>query len=212
MVAEDPEPRGAQFERLVQVMDRLRVDCPWDAAQTHRSLVKHLIEESAELVDAIETGSDEDLCEELGDVLMQVVFHARLAEEDGLFTIDDVAAAITDKLVRRHPHVFAGEDAPDDLDTLWEVRKRAAKQRDSCLDGIAESLPALARAAKTAQRLHNGGPDQVPFADEPITAEEAGAQVLLLVQRAQASGVDIDQAVRDATRAWEDTIRDAEKS
>ena len=212
MVAEDPEPRGAQFERLVQVMDRLRVDCPWDAAQTHRSLVKHLIEESAELVDAIETGSDEDLREELGDVLMQVVFHARLAEEDGLFTIDDVAAVIADKLVRRHPHVFAGEDTPDDLDTLWEVRKRAAKRRDSCLDGIAESLPTLARAAKTAQRLDNGGPDQVPFADEPITAEEAGTQVLLLVQRAQASGVDIDQAVRDATRAWEDTIRDAEKS
>ena len=211
MAAEDPESRGAQFERLVQVMDRLRVDCPWDAAQTHRSLVKHLIEESAELVDAIETGSDEDLREELGDVLMQVVFHARLAEEDGLFTIDDVAAAITDKLVRRHPHVFAGEDTPDDLDTLWEVRKRATKRRDSCLDGIAESLPTLARAAKTAQRLHNGGPDKVPFADEPITAEEAGAQVLLLVQRAQSSGVDIDQAVRDATRAWEDTIRDAEK-
>lgn len=212
MDAEDAAPRGAQFERLVQVMDRLRVDCPWDAAQTHRSLVKHLIEESAELVDAIETGSDEDLREELGDVLMQVVFHARLAEEDGLFTIDDVAAAIADKLVRRHPHVFAGEDVPGDLDTLWEVRKRAAKRRDSCLDGIAGSLSTLARAAKVAQRLDNGGPDQVSFADEPITAEEAGTQVLLLVQRARASGVDIDQAVRDATRVWEDTIRQAEKS
>lgn len=208
----DAGARGAQLERLVRVVDRLRVGCPWDAAQTHRTLVKHLIEESAELVDAIEVGSDDDLREELGDVLMQVVLHARIAEEDGLFTIDDVAAAIADKLIARHPHVFAGEDVPEDLDTAWELRKRAVKRRDSCLDGIAGSLPTLARAAKTAQRLDNGGPDGVPFATEPITPVEAGARVLRLVQRAQASGVDIDQAVRDATRAWEDEIRAAEES
>ncbi|WP_277065434.1 MazG nucleotide pyrophosphohydrolase domain-containing protein, partial [Propionibacterium acidifaciens] len=113
----DTGARGAQLERLVRVVDRLRADCPWDAAQTHRTLVKHLIEESAELVDAIEVGSDDDLREELGDVLMQVVLHARIAEEDGLFTIDDVAAATADKLIARHPHVFAGEGVPEDLDT-----------------------------------------------------------------------------------------------
>ncbi|WP_315334805.1 MazG family protein [Propionibacterium acidifaciens] len=207
----DTGARGAQLERLVRVVDRLRADCPWDAAQTHRTLVKHLIEESAELVDAIEVGSDDDLREELGDVLMQVVLHARIAEEDGLFTIDDVAAATADKLIARHPHVFAGEGVPGDLDTAWELRKRAVKHRDSCLDGIAGSLPTLARAAKTAQRLDNGGPDGVPFAAEPITSVEAGVRVLRLVQRAQASGVDIDQAVRDATRAWEDEIRAAEE-
>lgn len=203
-------PVGAGVARLVGVVARLRVDCPWDAAQTHRTLVKHLVEESAELVDAIEVGSVEDLREELGDVLLQVVLHARIAAEDGLFDIDDVAGAITDKLVARHPHVFAGEETPEDLDTSWEVRKRAAKHRDSCLDGVAGSLPTLARAAKVAQRLANGGPERVPLEAGPVTAEEAGAQVLALVQRAQASGVDIDQAVRDATRAWEDAIREAE--
>ncbi|WP_091968684.1 MazG family protein [Propionibacterium cyclohexanicum] len=191
-------------------MARLRADCPWDARQTHVSLVKHLVEECAETVDAIETGSPADLREELGDVLMQVVFHALIASEDGWFTLDDVINATADKLIARHPHVYEGAELPADFDASWERRKRAAKHRESCLDGIADSLPTLARAAKVAQREHNGGPDRASAGAEPITAEQAGEQILQIVRRAQIGGVDVDQATRTAVRAWEQEIREQE--
>lgn len=206
----EAESLGAEFTHLVEVIARLRVDCPWDARQTHETLVRHLIEECAELVDAIETGTTDDLREELGDVLMQVVFHAQIASEDGLFTIDDVAQGITTKLVARHPHVFGDAQVPDDLDTTWEIRKRAAKHRESCLDGIADSLSSLARAAKVAQREHQGGPNEYADHAEPITSDEAGHQMLDIVRRAEASGVDVDQALRHATREWESHIHDHE--
>ena len=102
----------SELERLRQVMAELRLKCPWDAEQTHRSLLNHLIEEACEVVDAVETGNDVELQEELGDLLLQVYFHARIAEDEGRFTLDDVAAGIADKLIRRHPHVFADEDVP----------------------------------------------------------------------------------------------------
>ncbi|MFT8394939.1 MazG family protein [Propionibacterium sp.] len=202
---------GHQLTRLVEVMTRLRRECPWDARQTHRSLVKHLVEECAETVDAIEVGSPEDLREELGDVLMQVVFHSLLAREDGLFGIDDVADSASAKLIARHPYVYKGAELPSDLDASWELRKRAAKHRNSCLDGIAGSLPALAKAAKVAQREHNGGPDEGSADAEPITAEQAGEQILAIVRRAEASGVDVDQATRDAVRSWERRIHRLER-
>ncbi len=202
---------GHELPRLVEVMTRLRHDCPWDARQTHLSLVKHLVEECAETVDAIELGDTADLREELGDVLMQVVFHSLLAAEEGAFTIDEVIDAAADKLVARHPHVYAGAALPDDLDSSWETRKKAAKHRDSCLDGIAESLPSLARAAKVAQREHNGGPDSASVGAQPISAQQAGEQILQIVRRAQISGVDVDQATRAAVRRWEEQIRAAEK-
>ena len=137
----------SQLLRLVEIMARLRTDCPWDAEQTHRSLVKHLIVETAEVVDAIEAGGsgrnilDDDLREELGDLLLQIYFHAEIASTQNRFGTVDVARDICDKLVRRHPWVFDGEDDPADMMGTWEAAKRAEKQRRSALEGIAKSLP-----------------------------------------------------------------------
>lgn len=205
----EPDRTSGEFERLVAIMARLRRECPWDAEQTHRSLATCLVEETGEVLDAIEAGNDTDLVEELGDLLLQVVFHARIAADEGRFTIDDVARGISDKLVRRHPHVFTDAAVPDDLMGSWEARKRAEKGRTSSLEGIAENLSSLARATKITSRARNHGVD-VPMASEPITAQEVGEQVLALVQRAQASGVDADQATRDALRRLERRVREAE--
>lgn len=194
---------------LVQVMHRLRRECPWDAEQTHRSLATYLVEETGEVLDAIESGGDTDLVEELGDLLLQVVFHAEIAAQEGRFTIDDVARGITEKLVRRHPYVFTEAAVPDDLMGSWEQRKKAEKGRRSSLDGIAEHLSALARATKVTSRVRNHGVE-VDMADEPISADQVGAELLALVQRAQASGVDADQALRDALRAFESSVTAAE--
>lgn len=206
-----------QLLRLAAIMRRLRVECPWDAEQTHRSLTKHLIEETAEVVDAIEAGRldsdicDHDLREELGDLLLQIFFHAEIASTQDRFDIDDVARGICDKLVRRHPWVFDGQDDPDDMMGTWEAAKQVEKQRRSALEGIPDSLDALARAAKVVSRTrHVHLP--VPMVDEPITAGEVGAQILVIVQRAQASGVDPDQATRDALRVLEGQVRRAERS
>lgn len=206
---------SSQLERLVEVMHKLRSECPWDAEQTHASLVTHLVEETAEVVEAIEVGSDADLLEELGDLLLQVVFHAEIAAEGGRFTIEDVARRISDKLVARHPYVFADAETPEDLTAGWERRKRAEKGRTSALEGIPQPLATLARATKVMSRARSHGvpvdlvPIDVPA--EPIDAAEVGERILALVARAQASGVDADQATRAALRAWEARIAEAEK-
>ncbi len=203
------ETTPSELDRLVAVMARLRVDCPWDARQTHRSLVHYLIEETGEVVDAIETGDDTDLREELGDLLLQVVFHAAIAAEQQRFDIDDVARGIGDKLVGRHPWVFADTGVPDDLNATWEAGKKAEKGRTSSLDGIPTALSALARADKVMSRsASHGVPLDLP--EEPITADEIGAQALALVSRARASGIDAEQAVRDALRGLEDEVRRSE--
>lgn len=190
-------------------MTRLRVECPWDAEQTHRSLVRYLVEETGEVVDAIEAGTDTDLREELGDLLLQVYFHAEIARTEGRFDIDDVARGITDKLVDRHPYVFSDDEVPDDLNATWEERKRQAKGRTSSLDGIPHQVSAMTRAAKVVSRARS---HRVPveLADEPITAEEVGAEALTLVERAHASGVDPEQALRDALRELEASVQAAE--
>ena len=200
-----------EVERLIDVMTALRAGCPWDAEQTHRSLVTYLVEEAAEVVEAIETGGDADLREELGDLLLQIVFHAEIAAEEGRFTIDDVAHGIADKLVRRHPYVFTDAAVPDDLLSSWEARKRAEKGRTSALDGIPAPLDTLARATKVVDRVRHLRVG-VPLPDEPVTAGEVGEQMVALVARAQASGVDADQAVRAAVRALEGRVREAEAS
>lgn len=201
-----PEP---PLERLRGVMHAMRARCPWDAEQTHRSLAKYLIEESAEAVEAIESGTDADLREELGDVLLQVYFHAEIAAQQGRFTLDDVATGIADKLVHRHPYVFTDAAVPHDLDASWEQRKRAEKGRSSALDGI-PPLDALARAAKVVGRARaHGVPLDLPA--DPVGVD-VGEQILALVARAQASGIDADQALRDAVRALERSVRDAEAS
>ncbi len=197
-----------ELGRLVGVMHTLRSECPWDAAQSHLSLVNYLIEETAEVIEAIETNDDE-LAEELGDLLLQVVFHAEIAAEEGRFTIEDVARGISDKLVHRHPYVFEDAGIPDDLDASWEQRKRAEKGRASALDGIPDSLATLARLGKVISRARSHQVD-LELASGPITAEQVGRQIVSLVARAQVSGVDADQAARAALRALESEIVAAE--
>ncbi len=201
----------SELARLGDVLHALRRGCPWDAEQTHRSLVRHLVEESAEVVEAIESGTDDDLREELGDLLLQVYFHAEIAGEEGRFTIEDVARGIADKLVARHPYVFADAPVPADVLASWEQRKKAEKGRTSALDGIPPTLPALARAGRVVARARaHGVPLDLP--DEPLDAAGAGAALLGIVARATGSGVDAEQALRAAVRDVEDTVRATEEA
>jgi XTP/dITP diphosphohydrolase len=201
-----------EVERLVSVMARLRQECPWDAEQTHRSLVQYLIEETAETVEAIEAGDQDHLREELGDLLLQVIFHAEIASEQARgFTVEDVARGIADKLIARHPYVFATAEIPIDLHYTWEQRKAAEKGRTSALQGIPDQLSALARANKVIGKVRSRRVELV-LPDEPTTAEEAGAQILTLAARAQASGIDPEQALREAVRVLEARVRHAESA
>ncbi|WP_090596594.1 MazG family protein [Auraticoccus monumenti] len=190
-------------------MTRLRRECPWDAEQTHESLVRYLVEETCEVVEAIEDGSDTDLREELGDLLLQVVFHATIAAERGTFTLDDVAREVADKLVARHPYVFAGSDLPPDLEGSWEQRKRTEKGRTSALDGIPARLSALTRGHKVVSRTRSHGVD-VALPADPVTEDELGDGLLALVARAQASGLDAEQVLRGRLRALETEVRTTE--
>ena len=208
MAIEHARPK-ASFSDLVKVMAKLREECLWDRSQTHRSLVTYLVEETGEVIDAIEAGTDDDLVEELGDLLLQVVFQSRIGEQEGRFDINDVVGGIVAKLVARHPYVFSDEELPEDLDAAWEARKAVAKGRTSSLDGIAHSLSSVARTSKVISRARTRGVG-VELADEPITAEETGDQLLTLIARAQASGIDADQALRDRLRDLEGEIRKAE--
>lgn len=201
-----------ELERLVDIMARLRQECPWDAQQTHRSLVQYLIEETAETVEAIEVTDHDHLCEELGDLLLQVIFHAQIASEQTPgFTVEDVARGIADKLISRHPYVFATAELPSDLHYTWEQRKAAEKGRTSALQGIPDQLSALARANKIISRVRSRRV-RVTLPDEPTSVEEVGSQLLALAARAHAAGIDPDQALRDAVRDLEAKVRDAEAS
>lgn len=212
---------GARLIDLVQVMDRIRAECPWTSAQTHEGLAKYAIEEAYELVEAIEDGSGDELREELGDVLLQVVFHARIAQDDAAFSIDDVAATIVEKLIHRHPHVFGGETArtPEDVHALWLRTKAVEKQRSSVTDGVPVGQPGLALAAKLAGRVRTAGLD-VPLPptgagssrEASSAAAEFGAELLALAVRAEAAGVDPETALRAAARTYRDAIRSTEAS
>ncbi|MFI7068249.1 MazG family protein [Kribbella sp. NPDC050124] len=208
---------GARLIDLVRVMDRLRRNCPWDQEQTHESLAKYLLEETYETLEAIDTGDRVHLREELGDLLLQVAFHSRIAEEhpDEDYSIDDVAGDIVEKLIRRHPHVFGDETNKDlaAVEANWETIKAAEKQRTSVLEGIPLTLPALALADKVLSRASR----VLPESAEVVTAgtgdhEKVGAELLGLVQRARSSGVDPEQALRDAVRTLAERIRTAEQS
>lgn len=202
--------------QLREVMTRLRVECPWDAAQTHLSLVTYLVEETCEVIEAIEArgtggdGDDTDLVEELGDLLLQVVFHSEIAAQEGRFTLDDVADGITAKLVRRHPYVFAEDETPDDLTGSWEERKAAEKGRTSALEGIPHRLSALARATKVLNRARSHQVRLDLPTPEPITADDLGRELKALVVRAQASGLDAEQVMRTVARDLEAQVRAAE--
>jgi XTP/dITP diphosphohydrolase len=198
---------GSRLLDLVEVMDRLRTECPWDREQTHRSLAPYLLEETYETLEAIESGDRDHLREELGDLLLQVVFHARLAAEAGTdgFTVDDVAAGIVDKLVHRHPHVFAGLEVADadEVDANWERLKAVEKGRASVLEGIPAALPALALADKVLGRATRIGV-------QPKQGDGLGERLLALVVEARASGRDAEQELREAVRRLSDDVRAAE--
>ena len=197
--------------RAVAVMDRLRSPggCPWDAAQSHRSLAKYLLEETYEALEAIETDDMALLREELGDLLLQVLFHARLAEElpaAQRFGIDDVAGDLVAKLVHRHPHVFADVPVADaaEVNENWERLKATEKGRDSAVDGVPMGQPALALAAKLVSRAGRAG------LDVDVSANDIGDRLLALVGEAVAAGVDPESALRESARAYRDAVIAAE--
>ncbi|MFI7075988.1 nucleoside triphosphate pyrophosphohydrolase [Micromonospora sp. NPDC049903] len=215
------DPPGARLLDAVAVLDRLLSPGgdPWKRAQTHRSLAGFLLEECYEAYDAIGAGDTDALREELGDVLLQVVLHARLAEElpEGeRWTVDDVAGGLVDKMVRRNPHVFADAQAGslEEITANWERIKQAEKSRDSVLDGIAVSQPALALAAKTLERATRAGLGvPLPSPEAQPDAEAAlGAALLTAVAEARDAGLDPETALRRATLAHAESIRKAEST
>src|SRR5579864_838700 len=215
-----------RLRELVAVMSRLRRECPWDAKQTHESLAPHLLEESYEALEALESGDPDALREELGDVLLQVMFHAEIASErtDGTgYTIDDVAGGIADKLTRRHPHVFGdvSVSGADEVKRNWDAIKaaeRMAKGRGpgSVLDGVPFGQPALALAAQLQRRAERAGVPaelgDLPGADGDAPVSEIGVQLFALVARARAAGRDPELELRAAARAYHDRVRAWEQS
>ncbi|MBV9451221.1 MAG: MazG family protein [Streptosporangiaceae bacterium] len=219
-------------------MDRLRLDCPWDARQTHASLAPHLLEEPYEALEALEAGDEEALCEELGDVLLQVVFHARIAAErdDGTgFTVDDVADGIVAKLVRRHPHVFGNVtvSGADDVKRNWDEIKREEKRdraersgvtaspaASSALDGVPFGQPALALAAQLQRRAARAGaPADLTLLDagtresgNGAVGGDIGGALFRLVAQARAAGLDPELELRAAARRYGERVRAWERS
>ncbi|MFM5904279.1 MAG: MazG family protein [Microbacteriaceae bacterium] len=216
----------ANLDDLIETAHRLRAPggCPWDAEQTHESLVKYLLEETYELIDAIEAGNRDDVLEELGDVLYQVVFHSDLAASGSLgepFDIQDVAAKMREKMISRHPHVF-GNDAEleqyaaatgDEVMLNWDAHKKREKpERESVLDGIANGMPALALADKVLGKaekiglLEAGATGPLQVDDE----EQLGGLLLAIVTAARANGLDSERALRSAVRDLSGDIRKVE--
>lgn len=206
-------PDENALQRAADTMRAVREQCVWSQQMTHEALLPYLVEESHELVDAVEHGEPRDVREELGDVLWQVLFHSAIAAEAGEFTIDDVASDLADKMIRRHPHVFAGASAttPDEVLVLWNAAKAAEKrERSSVLDGIAPSMPALALAQKVLGKARRVGVQapMMPLALE--TPQEVGAALLALVAQAREHGWDAEALLRAEVRAVEAEVREAE--
>jgi XTP/dITP diphosphohydrolase len=214
------DPPGARLLDVVAVMDRLRSPggCPWDAEQTHSSLMPYLLEEAYEAYDALADDDRAALREELGDVLLQIAFHARLAEEDEdePWTIDDVAGDLVAKLVRRHPHVFAGHEVSgvEELHANWDRIKREEKSRTSALDGVAQSQPALSLVAKYLSRVaREQVPVELPAAvTVPADDHELGQLLFALVVAAREHGLDAEAALRRAAHAFAERVREAEQA
>jgi len=213
-------PAGDRLLELIAVTDRLRSPggCPWDAKQTHESLLSYLLEEAHELVEAVESDDRDSMKEELGDVLFQVVFHAKIASEDKSqpFDIDDIADGIITKLVARHPHVFADVVATsaEEVAQNWEQLKSSEKGRTSAVDGVPMGQPALLLAAKLIHRASQHGvevsiPEHIGL-DEEITQESVGELLLRVVALATKNGVDAEAALRGAARNYAVRVKMAE--
>lgn len=197
-------------------MHAVRERCVWSQRITHRDLVPYLIEESHEVIDAVENGTRADLREELGDLLWQVLFHSAIAAQDpdDPFDIDDVARTLNEKMIRRHPHVFAGEiaETPEEVLVHWNAAKAAEKRtRSSVLDGVPRGMPALALAQKLVGRAAGvvSVPDAVLTA-APTSEAELGDALLSLVARARVEGWDAERALRERLRTLEQQVREAE--
>jgi XTP/dITP diphosphohydrolase len=201
---------GSELLRLVEVMDRLRSPggCAWDAEQTHESLIKYLLEESYEFIDSIESDDRAGMREELGDVLLQVYFHSRIAQDHPTdpFTIDDVAGAIADKLIGRHPHVFAGLEVSgtEEIIENWEAIKAKEKGRTSPIDGVAMSQPALPLVSKLIYRADKYGAalDIAQYQSDQVATEESVGQALAsVIAWAYSHEIDPELALRAQARA-----------
>ena len=217
------EPFGAEspsddpLRRAAEAMRAVRERCVWSQRITHDDLVPYLVEESAELIDAVETGTRADLREELGDLLWQVLFHAAVAAEDAddPFTIDDVAEGLTEKMVRRHPHVFADAVAttPDEVLVHWNAAKAAEKrERRAVLDGVSPHMPSRALAQKLLGRAAQVGVVRTPADAASASEAQLGEALLGLVALARERGWDADRALRGAIRTLEGDVRGAERS
>ena len=229
----------SNFKKLVDVMKRLREPdgCPWDREQTHRSLKPYMLEEVYEALEAIDAEDDSELCKELGDVLLQVVFHAQIADEENRFTIEDVAGSIVEKLIRRHPHVFGDAQVNNTGQVIenWEEikkqeRRDAGQQQPSHLDGIPKNLPALMRAQRMQARAARQGFDwreisgaldkvEEEFAElrreheagsEDTVEDEFGDLLFSLVNVARFLHVDSEQALQRAVAKFERRFRSVE--
>jgi ATP diphosphatase len=220
----------APLDRLLAIMARLRdpvSGCSWDVAQNFATIAPYTIEEAYEVADAIERNDMAELREELGDLLLQVVFHSRIAQEAGHFSFDDVARAIADKMERRHPHIFGDEGGDWSREARWEAQKaseRKAKGATSAMDGVAQALPALMRAEKLQKRAARQGFDW-PDTDGPVAklaeevqelaearteaerVEEAGDLLFAAVNVARAYGVAAEDALRAANAKFERRYR-----
>jgi len=211
---------SSELIRLREVMNKLRSPggCPWDAEQDHASLLKYLLEESYEFIESVENNDRQSMQEELGDLLLQVYFHSRMAEEDAKqpFDIEDVAKSVTDKLVRRHPHVFGGQPVGTSEDVLenWEKQKAAEKGRTSAIDGVPLAQPALSLATKVIYRLNKLNYDlpiskPISLASE-IDQDQFGQILLGLITQAVVRGLDPEAALRSATKALITQIQEHE--
>jgi nucleoside triphosphate diphosphatase len=223
-----PASHHYSFDELVEIMARLRESCPWDREQTHRTLVPYLIEETYEVVEAIEADDMDALCEELGDLLLQIVFHSQLGSEAGKFTVADVIDALSNKMVRRHPHVF-GDAVIEDVESQWQswealkAKEKTGLKRKSRLEGIPKHLGALQRGQRMQEKASRVGFDWPGVSgvldklheeltelaearrqkqDDPHVREELGDVLFTIVNLARALGIDAETAMREANEKF----------
>jgi tetrapyrrole methylase family protein/MazG family protein len=228
LVALPPQSQHYSWDDLVEIMARLRTGCPWDREQTHRTLVPYLIEETYEVVEAIESNDDAALCDELGDLLLQIVFHSQLGTETGAFTVADVVNALSNKMVRRHPHVFS-DAVIEDVDTQWrswealKAKEATGQKRKSRLEGIPKHLGALQRGQRMQEKASRVGFDWPDVGgvldklheelrelaearrqkqDDPHVREELGDVFFTIVNLSRALGIDAETAMREANEKF----------